>query len=449
MSPKSRSPRKSSSPSLVNDESDRDSSPETRRRRRNSKSDSESVKSDTDSTRRGNLIQQRLLKISKNSVDVAEARSEAARGEFLKKELENYIKEHKRENGHEAPTEEEVRKQIFLPKVTREFKEPIKVWKKTDNSTVPGWNKDLLPEDEVVRPPDWRPPTPPKVDLTLTPFIQRAKQEVEADPQMKPVEVKQTVIKEFKQDATERDLRDVRSDEIILVITGCGYARFTKRAFLKAKAKREEEEREREREFRDRRGGGRGGFRGGRGGRGGGRGGRGGFRGRSRDRDRDGHSRKRSRSRSRGGGGGDLRDRISRKRERLDSFRSDRRFRSRSRDRRDKHKEESSSRREKTSRSSRNEETSKYSDHRSHRRRSGERSKEGRSSHRALSPPPLSSSRHRDRSYSPPEVIIIKSSRHEPSSRHTEPSHKYEERKHAASSSYIERHSDQRRSDDR
>jgi len=239
MSPKSRSPRESSSPSPVNDERDRDSSPETRRRRRNSKSDSESVKSDTDSTSRGNLIQQRLLKISKDSVDVAEARREAAKGEFLKKEIENYIKEHKRENGHEAPTEEEVCKQIFLPKVTPEFKEPIKVWEKTDNSTVPGWNKDLLPEDEVVRPPDWRPPIPPKVDLSITPFIQRAKQEVEVTADEKVNVNQQTVIKEFKQSADEYELRDVRDDEIILVMTGCGLVRFTKKEFLSAKRRRD------------------------------------------------------------------------------------------------------------------------------------------------------------------------------------------------------------------
>ena len=30
-----------------------------------------------------------------------------------------------------------------------------------------GWNKSLLPEEEVVRPPDWKPPTPPRVDIRL------------------------------------------------------------------------------------------------------------------------------------------------------------------------------------------------------------------------------------------------------------------------------------------
>ena len=35
----------------------------------------------------------------------------------------------------------------------------------------------------------------------------------------------------------QRDLQDVRSDDIILFTTCSGYARFTKKAFLDAKAK--------------------------------------------------------------------------------------------------------------------------------------------------------------------------------------------------------------------
>ena len=40
-----------------------------------------------------------------------------------------------------------------------------------------GWNKSLLPPEEIIRPPDWRPPTPPRVDLSLTPIIELAKQD--------------------------------------------------------------------------------------------------------------------------------------------------------------------------------------------------------------------------------------------------------------------------------
>ena len=36
-----------------------------------------------------------------------------------------------------------------------------------------------MPPEEVVRPADWKPPTPPRVDLRLTPFIERAKQEID------------------------------------------------------------------------------------------------------------------------------------------------------------------------------------------------------------------------------------------------------------------------------
>jgi hypothetical protein len=45
----------------------------------------------------------------------------------------------KRENGEDAPTEEEIRKQIFLPKVDDTFKEPIKEWiENTTSDIVPG-----------------------------------------------------------------------------------------------------------------------------------------------------------------------------------------------------------------------------------------------------------------------------------------------------------------------
>ena len=42
----------------------------------------------------------------------------------------------KRENGEDAPTEEEIRKQIFLPKVDDTFKEPIKEWIENTTSDI-------------------------------------------------------------------------------------------------------------------------------------------------------------------------------------------------------------------------------------------------------------------------------------------------------------------------
>jgi len=297
---------------------------EADRVRHNSKSETESLPDDKSQT--SSRIQDRLKKLSeKKCSEVAESRLEhGPKGEFLKKEISRYIKDNKRENGEEEPTEEEIRKQIFLPKTVDGFKEPIKEWVENPTSNVvPGWNKKLLPENEIIRPPDWRPPTPPKVDLRLTPFIERAKQDA--------TEVKEEKVKmEVTMKATEKDLRDLRGSDVILVMSSCGFVRFTKDKFLEAKRMAED--------VRPSYGGGRfGGRGGGRGGRDGGRGGGGRF-----GDDRRGGGKRRSRSRSRDRDSKRMRrsSRSPRGDRRRSRSRGDRR-RSRSRGHSDRHRRDS------------------------------------------------------------------------------------------------------------
>jgi len=208
-----------------------------RRIRHTSKSDTGS-ESDTESVceQDSPLFAKTWLQLSEESIIKRRSNS---KGEFLRNEMKKYMKENHRENGAQEPTKDEVKKQIFLPKDMVTFKEPLKQWVRTGGNTLPGWDKTKLPEEEVVRPPDWRPPTPPRVDLTLTPFIQRAKQDLQVTADERVNVNQQTVIKEFKQSADEYELRDVRDDEIILVMTGCGLVRFTKKEFLSAKRRRD------------------------------------------------------------------------------------------------------------------------------------------------------------------------------------------------------------------
>ena len=90
--------------------------------------------------------------------------------------LARRMSEYRREKGIESdsePTEEDIRCQVKLPSreqvQTKRFSEPIKKWvevEPTDNPPLlPGWNRDNLPEEE--HPADWKPPTPPRVDISL------------------------------------------------------------------------------------------------------------------------------------------------------------------------------------------------------------------------------------------------------------------------------------------
>ena len=110
---------------------------------------------------------------------VKPARVKPVRGFWLRKAMENYIQRNNINLEGEA-TMEEILKQIKLPTkqqvLTQGFKDPIKVWKKVYSEVDPApwltWNKDILPaeKEKIVKPPDWRPPTPPKVDIGVADY---------------------------------------------------------------------------------------------------------------------------------------------------------------------------------------------------------------------------------------------------------------------------------------
>ena len=206
------------------------------------------------------------------------------RGQWLTEQIEEYKKKHGVDDEAE-PTEEEIKMQLKLPTKEKvdnnDFKEPLTNWLPVENTGIPGWRKELLPEEEVMRPPDWKPPTPPRVDISLQVYKDEFREESPKLPKITEIiQDKEKLLRD------ERDLDE--NDEVVLFNNSC-IIRTTKAGIKKSKRDREDEDEEEEREFRGGRGGGggRGGFgdrgRGGRGGGGrgggcneGGRGGRGG-----------------------------------------------------------------------------------------------------------------------------------------------------------------------------
>ena len=249
------------------------------------------------------------------------------RGEWLEKEHKRLLEEQGMEI-YSEPTEEIITQQVMLP--TQEmvdgnkFNEPIKNRVAVDKpSDFCQWSREGLPEEEIVRPPDWSPPTPPRVDISLMSYI---------DPNNRPGEDEERRAKRKKaekvyqnKDEVLNDL-DLREDkEIVVYDTHCVLR--TKQGVMERKRKAELESLD----FDMRRGRG-GGFRG-RGGRCGrrGRGGYGGGRGREEDNvifaKLEPRSRKRERSQSSSPGRFSPREQSSRS-----SEHPDRKDRSRDRD---------------------------------------------------------------------------------------------------------------------
>ena len=80
------------------------------------------------------------------------------------------------------PSEEDIKNQVMLPTKlqveTQSFKDPITNWVSVEPSqNVPSWSKAVLPEEEIVKGPDWKPPTPPRVDISLIYFTQQFESE--------------------------------------------------------------------------------------------------------------------------------------------------------------------------------------------------------------------------------------------------------------------------------
>ena len=102
----------------------------------------------------------------------------------------------------------------------------------SDSGIIPGWNKDLLPEEEKEI--DCRPPTPPTQDLSLIYYVQTLEEEKNKLPKIKKI------IKD-KQEIFEKDLHS--RDEVVL-LSGSYIVRTTKAGVGKSKRDREEEESE-------------------------------------------------------------------------------------------------------------------------------------------------------------------------------------------------------------
>jgi len=128
-----------------------------------------------DSSPEKQSVQERLLTLSSNSPT-----GENERGKWLKEKIEEYCTLNKIDLSAE-PTEEDIRLQLKLPTLEAinngEFKDPLTNWLPTKKNCIPGWIKELLPEAEIVGLPDWSPPTPLKVDLSLIPYKKKFKTE--------------------------------------------------------------------------------------------------------------------------------------------------------------------------------------------------------------------------------------------------------------------------------
>ena len=92
-----------------------------------------------------------------------------ARGRWLEEQHRSYLREHGGDT--EPPSVEEVARQIRLPSRAQveagDWVDPAKRWVEVAPSAGWGWARDLLPQQEEVRGPDWRPPTPPRPDRSL------------------------------------------------------------------------------------------------------------------------------------------------------------------------------------------------------------------------------------------------------------------------------------------
>merc|ERR1719309_1202124 len=120
---------------------------------------------------------------------------ELVKGQWLKSQYD--AKKKKKPDGDEEsddePTEEEIKLQEKLPKLDpgnlNDYRDPACQWVEVSDSGIPSWDKSLLPE-ELMPPPDpnWRPPTPPKADISLLQYT-----EVFEDEEPKPPAINEIV----------------------------------------------------------------------------------------------------------------------------------------------------------------------------------------------------------------------------------------------------------------
>ena len=127
----------------------------------------------------------------------------------------------------------------------------MRQWEEVESGKVlhhplPGWRKELLPEEEVVREEGWRPPTPPRVDISLMDCIKAFKE----GERVKLPKIEGIVTN--REEVMKKELRD--SDEVVLYSGAC-IVRTTRKGIEMSRKQREEEEREDERRFSGGRGG--------------------------------------------------------------------------------------------------------------------------------------------------------------------------------------------------
>jgi len=208
------------------------------RPRHTSRSDSEATNSQRGSSpppERPTSLKDRLMAISSHSED------KESRGKWLKEKIEDHFSKHGIDESA-PPTEEEIKMQLKLPSKEaiekNEFKEPLTNWQTVENTGIPGWNKELLPEEEIVRPPDWKPPTPPRVDIRLVTYVDEFKKE---EPELPKI----TDIFTSKEEILRKDIKD--DDEVVLYNSEC-IIRTTKAGIKKSKRDREDEEAEEDKE---------------------------------------------------------------------------------------------------------------------------------------------------------------------------------------------------------
>merc|ERR1712179_797104 len=116
--------------------------------------------------------------------------------------------------------------------------ESLANWQPVKDTGIPGWDKELLPEEEIERPADWKPPTPPKVDKGLMQYVEEFKKDEE--PELPKITDKFS----SKEEILRKDLAD--DDEVVLYNSEY-MIRTTIAGIKKSKWEREDEETREER----------------------------------------------------------------------------------------------------------------------------------------------------------------------------------------------------------
>jgi len=157
-----------------------------RRIPRISKDKEEEPSNSRDETPPKSNLNSRLVELSKeNGKDVVD---KPQRGAWLSEQYKEYFAKNKVDDSR--PSNEEIVKQIRLPSEDQvaDFQEPINNWSMVEEgevNVIPTWDKNLLPDEEVIHDVNWRPPTPPPYDVYS--FVHEFKHEERNIPKINKV----------------------------------------------------------------------------------------------------------------------------------------------------------------------------------------------------------------------------------------------------------------------